>query len=88
MVGDAVRAFRDLGEAEAGFSPGVVHDPERGPVVAAGLDVEEIEGPVEAVELGPAEAGAGSGVVVPVSDQEVASGEEGGGIVFARHALV
>jgi len=68
MVGHPVGALGHVREAEPRLAPLVVDDPEGRAIVAAGLDVEEVEGPVEAVELRPAEAGEGRGVVVAVGD--------------------
>jgi len=76
VIGDAVGTLGKLGEAELRLAPFVVHHPERRAVVAAGVNVEVVERPVELLERRPAEAGVGRGVVVAMSDQEITGFQE------------
>jgi hypothetical protein len=77
VVGDLVRARRQLGEGELGLlARRHVDDPERAAVLAVGgmrqLRIEPFERPVERPRLRPLEAGHGLVVVGPVGQQEFA----------------
>jgi hypothetical protein len=76
-IRDAVGALPHLLERELPLGAALVHDPQRRPRIAARLLVEEVERPVEGVELRPLEAGVGGGVVVALRKEEVACLEEG-----------
>src|ERR1035441_5638887 len=75
-VRDAVRALPPLGERVFPLAPLFVDDPERRAVVSFRPDVEVVEGPVELLELGPAEAAVRRLVVIATLLQEVASLEK------------
>jgi hypothetical protein len=49
---------------------------ERDAVIAAGQDIEVVEGPVELVQLGPVEVAVRNLIVVAMAEKEIARGEE------------
>src|SRR5262249_47759462 len=70
--GEEVGAAAQLVEREADIEPALVDDPERGPRVATGDDIEPVERPVEIVRTRPAEATARGCIVGAVCEEKVA----------------
>ena len=82
-VGGPVGARGHRAEGELALAAVLLDDPQRRGVVAGGQRVEPVEGPVEFVQLRPAEVAVGGGVVGAVRQQELAGAHEGGGISHA-----
>ncbi|MCY1350237.1 hypothetical protein D9M69_364650 [compost metagenome] len=80
VVGDAVGAFGQLGEAVALLAAVLLDDPQRRCLVAPGQRIEVVQRPVELAQLRPAEVARGGGVVAAVGQQEVAGGQEGAAV--------
>ena len=71
-IGHLVGALGEFAERQLRLARVAGRHPQRRPVVAAGVDVEPVERPVEGLELGPAKAGVRPVIVLAVGDEELA----------------
>src|SRR5579864_1605989 len=78
IIGDAVRPLREFGERQLVLAAIFISHPERGlgAAIAGGNLVKPVQCPVEAIKLWPLESCVCRGVVVAMSEKEVAGGAE------------
>ena len=76
-IGDAVGAFAQLREGKLGFAGALVDQPQRRLRIAARHRIEIIQGPIETVELRPAEIAIGGRIIFAMPDQKIARRQEG-----------
>lgn len=76
VLGDLARARGHVGEGDLAFAAVFLDHPQSGSCIVPGLVVEEVERPVEAVQVGALEVAVGGVVIEPVLLEEVARLQE------------